>query len=197
MTPGRPSHVWLKPSKLIWSLKPQGRFVLPNTQSQSICPYNVIMCHHSGTKFPRENVWGLPPPHCMLGIVGQYVHEAWETAFAAKKHYTSFWQKTHLPFHEIVPGRNDCKQMAETSQQPARNISNPSANSLCSATNVCWQCGTARIRLPQLQQSIDISCLPGPQQQTCCAALVALLWAHSGTDRQNPYSFTAPAPAQR
>jgi len=31
---------------------------------------------------------------------------------------------------------------------------------------VCRQCGTAHIRTPLLQQSIDISSPPGPQQQT-------------------------------
>ena len=48
--------------------------------------------------------------------------------------------------------------------------------SLCSATYVRWRRGTARIhpRTPLLQQSIDISCLPGPQQQTHCRRLAAV-----------------------
>jgi len=45
--------------------------------------------------------------------------------------------------------------------------------SLCSASYDCWQRGATRIRpahaalLCAVQQSIDISCRPGPQQQTC------------------------------
>ena len=44
--------------------------------------------------------------------------------------------------------------------------------SLWSATYVRWQRGTARIRPPLLQRSIDISCPPGPQQQTCCGPML-------------------------
>ena len=51
--------------------------------------------------------------------------------------------------------------------------------SLCSATYVCWQRGIARIHTPLLQQSINIFCSPGPQQQTCSSRL--LLWAATTT----------------
>ena len=50
-----------------------------------------------------------------------------------------------------------------------------------SATYVLWQRGTARIRPLLLQQSIDISCQPGPQQQTC-----NVCWDRQRTDRQTP-----------
>ena len=48
------------------------------------------------------------------------------------------------------------------------------------ATQVRWQRGIARIRPPLLQQSIDISCSPGPQQQTYSSGVRR----PSGTDRQ-------------
>jgi len=72
--------------------------------------------------------------------------------------------------------------------------------SLCSTTYVRWQRGTARIRPPLLQQSIDISCPPG----TCSTKLAVeglLLWAHAGRDKRTErltegrttYRFTYPA----
>ena len=44
----------------------------------------------------------------------------------------------------------------------------------CSATYVRRQRGTARIRPPLLQRSIDVSCPPGPQQQTCSSGFAAV-----------------------
>ena len=45
---------------------------------------------------------------------------------------------------------------------------------------VRWQRGAVRILPTLLQQSIDISCSPGPQQQTCSSGV---RWS-DGTDRQ-------------
>ena len=45
---------------------------------------------------------------------------------------------------------------------------------LTQSPHVRWQRATARIRPPPLQQSISISCLPGPQQQTCSSEFAAL-----------------------
>ena len=47
---------------------------------------------------------------------------------------------------------------------------------------VRWQSGTVRIHPPLLQQLIDISCLPGPQQQTrCCRFAVSFhIWILRG-----------------
>jgi len=60
--------------------------------------------------------------------------------------------------------------------QKSRKCSNIYKTSPRSATYVCWQRGTARIRPPLLQQSIDISWKP--------AAAGLLLRAHAGTDRR-------------
>ena len=52
-------------------------------------------------------------------------------------------------------------------------LSIPNITRMCSASYVCWQCGTTHSCPPHamllcaVQQSIDISCQPGPQQQTC------------------------------
>ena len=46
--------------------------------------------------------------------------------------------------------------------------------SLCSASYVRRQRDTARIRPPLLQQSIDIFCPPGPQQQTCSSGFASV-----------------------
>jgi len=67
--------------------------------------------------------------------------------------------------------------------------------SLCPATYVRWQRGTARIRTPLLQHSIDSSCPPGPQRQTHSSgfAAVGLCWDRR-TNRRTPYGFIDPAP---
>jgi len=49
---------------------------------------------------------------------------------------------------------------------------------------VSWQHDTARIRPPLLQQSIDISCPPGPQQQTCSSGFAACGPVLGQTDRR-------------
>ena len=61
---------------------------------------------------------------------------------------------------------------------------------VASYTYVRRQRGTAHIRPMLLQQSIDISCPPGPQQQTCNSELRQ----SNGTDRRTPYPFIDPAP---
>jgi len=53
-------------------------------------------------------------------------------------------------------------------------VASQTRTSLCLATYVRWQRGTARIHPPLLQQSIDISCLPNPQQQTCSSGFAAV-----------------------
>ena len=68
---------------------------------------------------------------------------------------------------------------------------------LCSASYVSWQRETACICcwVPLVQQLIDISRPPGPQQQTCHTSMwSANDWTDGQTDGQMLGSFTDPAP---
>jgi len=61
---------------------------------------------------------------------------------------------------------------------------------------VRWQRGTARIRPPLLLQSVDVSCLPGPQQQTCSSGFAAVgpCWDRQTDGQRTPYDYIDPAP---
>jgi len=59
---------------------------------------------------------------------------------------------------------------------------------------ICWQRGSARIRPPLLQQSSDISCPLGSQQQTCSSGL--LLWARAQMHGHYNNHLTASFPGQ-
>ena len=79
--------------------------------------------------------------------------------------------KTHLNRSKSQAAKSSSLVKITTRSQQ----SIPDFTSVCSATYVRWQRGTARIRPPLLHQSIDISGTPGPQQQT---------YAHAGADRR-------------
>jgi len=70
---------------------------------------------------------------------------------------------------------------------------------LCSASYVRWQRGTAHMRPPRaallcaVQQSIDTSCRPDPQQQTCSSG-VRMGQTDSRTDGRTPDRCIDPAP---
>ena len=79
----------------------------------------------------------------------------------------------HQPLHSV---RHHLLHRLVSSEAP-RNLNSNKVPSLCSASCVRRQRGTARIRTPLLlsagvQQSIDISCMPGPQQRRSDVALV-------------------------
>jgi len=48
-------------------------------------------------------------------------------------------------------------------------------------------------RTPLLQQSIDVTCSPGPQQQTCSSGFAAVGPCWDG-DGRTPHRFIDPAP---
>ena len=74
--------------------------------------------------------------------------------------------------------------------QHATNNEDMMATSLCSATCVRWQRGTACIHTLLLQQSTDMSCPPGVQQWTCSKGFAAVgpCWDRE-TDGRTKYHY--------
>ena len=71
---------------------------------------------------------------------------------------------------------------------PEKNLWKKSS---CSATYVCWQRGNVHICPVLLQQSIDISCVPGLQQEICCSRFAAVgPCCDRQTDRQMDRSWS-------
>jgi len=91
-------------------------------------------------------------------LLAYYVYGCFLSVFLPKQrliyNVNSYWPAvTNLPWHAVL-------------------------TSLCSASYVHWQCGTIHISpLPLLsimQQSTDVSCWLGPQQQTCSSWFAAV-----------------------
>ena len=80
------------------------------------------------------------------------------------------------------------------------NSMNKTLTSLCSASYVRWQRATARIHSPHaallcaMQQSIDISCRLGPQQQRVCCCKPMLGQTDRQTDGRTPDRCTNSTP---
>ena len=123
-----------------------------------------------------------------------------------------YWMLTNtlhirtLTHHHCSDGRFARKPGLACSPQflrpftPEKNLWKKSS---CSATYVCWQRGNVHICPVLLQQSTDISCVPGLQQEICCSRFAAVgPCCDRQTDRQTdgqksdwqtPYCFTDPA----
>ena len=77
--------------------------------------------------------------------------------------------------HHWTPGGKGCCSLYASCK--LANIENISSNSMLSRYTH-WQHGTDRIcchHTPAMQQSIDTSCPPGPQQQTCSSGFVVVV----------------------
>ena len=91
---------------------------------------------------------------CQFTSVGWSARSEWHQCLAGRASLACMWCWT-------LPGSGQSSPAAQTTRRS-------------SASWVCWQRGTARICPPLLQQSIDIFCLLGPQQQTCSRGFAAV-----------------------